>query len=250
MSRRPPEVSGLEKNKRSPYCGWDQRRRLAIQTGSRRALRSVGWRIQDFPRSLVTAIVREPPRLSRQLIMIEPSASSAAWASVVSLFTPVPTCHVSPWSLEVSRVDHGLPSAARYCAANTIVPSFSAMPAPGPLKNSLHAGSLTVLVILMGLDQDLPSSSLCTSTSCPVSSGVIPGPELFHARLPWLHRAAIQIRPVFGSTRIAGSPTPSWPCFGSFPMSTATRMGSQFWPPSVLRETPTSMFAGKSPAWP
>ena len=37
--------------------------------------------------------------------------------------------------------------------------------------------------------------------NCPVSSGFIPGPEPFQPRLPWLHSAAIQIRPVFGSTR-------------------------------------------------
>src|SRR6478735_6726015 len=167
MARRPPVVSGLEKNISSPWSGWVQRSRLAMQTGSLRALRSVGWGSQDFPRSLVTATVREPPRLSRQLIMIEPSGSSATCASVVSLFTPLPTCQVAPLSLDASNVDQGFPSAARYCAANTSVPSFSAMPAPGPLKNSLHAGSLTVVVMLIAFDHDLPSSSLCTRTSCP-----------------------------------------------------------------------------------
>ena len=132
-----------------------------MHTGSLSALRSVGWSSQVLPRSLVTATVREPPRLSRQLIMIEPSASSATWASVVSLFTPLPTCQVSPRSLDAIKVDHGLPSAARYCAAKTKVPSLSAMPAPGPLKKSRHAGSLTCGVMLMGFDQDLsPSSSL------------------------------------------------------------------------------------------
>ena len=149
-------------------------------------------------------------------------------------------------------VENGLPpcgpsGALRYCAANTSVPSCIVMPRPGPCRTKRHFGSLTCSVMLTGSDHVRPSSSLCVSISWPVSSGSIPGPEPFQDRLPWLHVAATQIRPVSRSTSTAGSPTPSWFHFGSSPMSRITRDGDHVRPPSVLRDMPTSMSPGRSP---
>jgi hypothetical protein len=45
-----------------------------MQTPSGKAWRSVGCSCHVAPRSRVTATVRDPPRLSRQFLMIEPSA--------------------------------------------------------------------------------------------------------------------------------------------------------------------------------
>ena len=83
------------------------------------------------------------------------------------------------------------------------------IPLPGPARMKHHSGFFTCEVMLMGLDQVLPSSSLRTSMNWPVSSGFMPGPDPIQDRLPWLQVAATQIVPVLRSTSTAGSPIPS-----------------------------------------
>ena len=217
-----------------------------MQTLSGRAIRSVGWSCQVRPRSRVTATVRAPPRSSRQLIMIEPSASSTSWLSVVLSLTPVPICQLAPRSFDQRSVEWGTLFASLNWPGNTSVPSRSVIPVPGPASTSRQAGSFTSRVMFRGCDQVWPSSSLVAITSWPVSAGVRPGPDPCQARLPWLQRAATNTRPVSRSAKMQGSPTPSKAKAGSRPMSSATCIGSQVLPPSVLRWVPTSMSAGRS----
>ena len=221
-----------------------------MQTGSTRALRLVAWGAQVLPRSVVVAIAREPPRLSRMFSISVPVRVSTTAASVVLGLAVVPRDQVSPWSFDHSTVERGSRRSAGdswYCAGNTRVPSSIVMPRPGPCRRKHHSSCFTWRVMLIGSDQVTPSSSERTSTSWPVCSGSNPGPERFQPRLPWCQLATIQIVPVVRSTRIAGSPTPSWAKAGSLPMSMTTRASSQEVPPSVLRERATSMCPGRSP---
>src|SRR5699024_10808649 len=140
----------------------------------------------------------------------------------------------------------GISSSSLNCAGNTSVPSLMVMPLPGPCRSSCHSGFLICLVILIGSDHVLPSSSLLTSTNCPVSLGSKPVREAFQARwpgMPCVQSPPTQMGPVCSSTKIDGSPTPF--CSSGSPphssISIITCMGSQLLPPSVLRLIPTSI---------
>ena len=57
--------------------------RLAMQTGSRKALREETCSVHVFPKSFVIATARLPPRLSRIFNISTPGSTSATCASVV-----------------------------------------------------------------------------------------------------------------------------------------------------------------------
>ena len=83
------------------------------------------WGAQVLPRSVVVAIAREPPRLSRMFSISVPVRVSTTAASVVLGLAVVPRDQVSPWSFDHSTVERGsrrsprsgtLPLAARYAS--------------------------------------------------------------------------------------------------------------------------------------
>src|SRR5690606_23501882 len=158
--------------------------RLPMQIGSIKADLEEGCSVHVLPISAVTATDLEPPRLSRILSIRLPSFNSTTWASVVFGLAAVPIFQVWPWSLLKMMVLCGRLFSSLYCPAKTKVPSLMVIPLPGPLNISFHFGSLIWVVMLMGLVQVMPSSSLFTTINCPVSSGVIPVWELFQSISP------------------------------------------------------------------
>ena len=225
--------------------------KLAIQTGSCKALRLEGCSVHVLPKSFVVATARLPPRLSRIFSINTPGSTSATCASVVFVRAKLCRCHVFPRSLLYIMPALGTRVASINWIGKTKVPSCIVMPRPGPCNRKYQDGSFTWEVILIGSLHVLPSSSLFTSISWAVSSGVIPGMEFHQARslpIPCVHAATTQIVLVFSSTKIDGSPTPFCPwgrpsvCLKVM----ATRIGSQVCPLSVLRLTPISIFSCRS----
>ena len=211
---RPFVVFGLEKISRSfPVMlslasTW---MRLAIQTGSCRALRLDGCSYQVLPKSRVVATARLPPRLSRMFSIRTPGSISATCASVVFVRARLCRCQVVPRSLLYMIPAFGIRVESMNWIGKTNVPSFIVIPRPGPCNRKYQEGSFTCGVMLIGWLQVLPSSSLLTSISWAVLSADIPGMEFHQARpfpMPCVQAATIQIVFVFSSTRIDGSPTP------------------------------------------
>ena len=156
--------------------------RLAIHTGSCKALRLDGCSVQVLPRSLVTATARLPPRLSRMLSMSTPGSTSATCASVVLVRARLCRCQVLPRSLLYITPAFGTRVASMNWMGKTSVPSCMVMPRPGPCNRKYQEGSFTCEVMLIGSLHVFPSSSLLTSISWAVSSGVMPGIEFHQAR--------------------------------------------------------------------
>ena len=93
---------GLEKSKRSLPVMLSLAFtliKLAIQTGSCKALRLEGCSVHVLPKSFVVATARLPPRLSRIFSINTPGSTSATCASVVFVRAKLCRCHVFPRSL-------------------------------------------------------------------------------------------------------------------------------------------------------